>query len=116
MFSGDVRFMEMPNFYLITKRIMDIVLSSIALIVLAIPLFFIAFLIRFESQGPAIYWSMRVGKNGVEFSMPKFRSMKIGTPLLPSREVGRPSEHLTNFAILRRLSLDEAPILVRYYW
>ena len=54
------------------KRIFDVVLSIILLIVLILPMLLIALLIRFTSDGQALYWSDRVGKNGVVFKMPKF--------------------------------------------
>lgn len=57
------------------KRLMDIILSSIAILVLFIPLLIVVIAIRAESKGPIFYTSARVGKDGKIFHMYKFRSM-----------------------------------------
>jgi lipopolysaccharide/colanic/teichoic acid biosynthesis glycosyltransferase len=61
--------------YLCAKRAIDIVVSSIALLVLAIPFAVIAFLIKRQDGGPVFYAHTRVGKNGRRFKFYKFRSM-----------------------------------------
>ena len=62
--------------YLIPKRICDLFIAVIALIVLLLPMLIIALMIRIESPGPVIYKQERLGKNGKVFMMYKFRSMR----------------------------------------
>ncbi|WP_409070266.1 sugar transferase [Desulfobulbus sp.] len=94
------------------KRGFDLVLATIALMVLAVPLLAIALLVRLTSPGPALYWSDRVGKNNVLFKMPKFRSMRIGTPAVATHLLDDPARHLTPIgSFLRTTSLDELPQL-----
>jgi O-antigen biosynthesis protein WbqP len=82
------------------------------LLVLLPLLLALALLIRATSKGPALYWSDRVGKNNRIFRMPKFRSMRIDTPQLPTHLLSNPAAYLTPIgSLLRRTSLDEFPQL-----
>jgi len=95
-----------------TKRLFDIVLSSTAVFILIVPILFIALLIKISSKGKILYWSSRVGKNGVIFSMPKFRTMKVDVPEIATHLLEYPEKWITPLgSILRKSSLDELPQL-----
>ena len=94
------------------KRITDITLVLAALLLLAIPIALVAVAVRFTSRGSVLYWSRRVGKNNKLFNMPKFRSMREGTPAVATHLVDSPHDLLTPIgAFIRGSSLDELPQL-----
>lgn len=94
------------------KRLFDIILAAFSLLLLLLPLALIALLVRVTSPGPALYWSERVGRENRIFRMPKFRSMRIGTPAVATHLLTNPEAHLTPIgSFLRKSSLDELPQL-----
>ena len=94
------------------KRLFDLLLSCIALAILGLPWLLLAVLVRLTSKGPALYWSDRVGRNNVIFSMPKLRSMRTGTPEVATHMLSSPDSYLTPIgSFLRKSSLDELPQL-----
>ena len=94
------------------KRLFDLLLALVAVAVLTVPVLLVAVLVRLTSRGPALYWSDRVGRNNVIFKMPKFRSMRVGTPAVATHLLADARSHLTPIgSFLRKSSLDELPQL-----
>jgi len=95
------------------KRPFDLILATILIIILLMPMFFIALMIRLTSKGPVLYWSDRVGFNNTIYKMPKFRSMRIDTPPVATHLMSNPEEFLSPIGrFLRQTSLDEIPQLL----
>ena len=100
---------------LFIKRLADIILSFVGIIVLAVPMLFIAIAIKVDDPGPIFFTQKRVGrrKNGqlTYFSLYKFRSMKMCTPHdTPTHLLSDPEQYITKIGrVLRKTSLDEVP-------
>jgi O-antigen biosynthesis protein WbqP len=94
------------------KRAFDILVAGLALLVLAVPGALVAALVRLTSPGPVLYWSDRIGRGNQVFRMPKFRSMRIDTPVVATHLLHTPDRYLTPIGgFLRKSSLDELPQL-----
>lgn len=77
--------------------------------VLALPMLFLALIVKYDSKGPVLFWQKRVGIYKKTFMMPKFRTMYTDTPAnVPTHLLNDPSRWITNSGKwLRKLSLDE---------
>lgn len=100
--------------YLYIKRFLDIVLSVIGLVILALPLLLAAILIKLDSKGPVLFRQKRIGLNGQVFEMYKFRSMCVDAEHTGSGVYsGKGDTRVTRLGkILRATSIDELPQLV----
>ena len=94
------------------KRTFDLVLASSLLVSLFPLMILIALAVRVTSAGPSLYWSDRVGRKNVIFRMPKFRTMRIDTPVVATHLLQNPDNWITPIgSFLRKTSLDELPQL-----
>jgi len=108
-----VRLHPLDRFDRFRKRALDLVLSTLGLVVFAPLLAALAAAVKLESRGPAIYRQRRLGRDGREFRMLKFRSMPVAAegatgPVRATRGDARPTPL---GRVLRRTSLDELPQL-----
>lgn len=95
----------------VVKRIIDVILSGLGLIVLS-PIFLgIVLAIKVDDPGPVLFTQKRVGKNKRYFKLHKFRSMKMSTPRdVPTHMLNNPEQYITRVGrFIRRTSLDELP-------
>lgn len=92
------------------KRLIDIVMSFVGLVVL-IPVFvLISIIIYIDDPGPIFFKQKRVGQKKNLFWLHKFRSMKVKTPDLPTHLLTNPEQYITRIGkIIRKFSLDELP-------
>ena len=109
----------------VAKRVLDLLLVAPALLLLAPLLALLALAIRLHDGGPVLFWQRRVGRHGVEFEFPKFRSMRVDAEALRARllAANQHGEKGVTFKLqrdpritpvgrfIRRASLDELPQL-----
>ena len=96
------------------KRLLDILLSLLALIILAIPLLTFALIIKLEDKGPAFFKQKRVGIHKTYFNILKFRSMKMSTPHdVPTHLLENPEQYILKCGRwMRKFSIDELPQII----
>ena len=105
----------------VVKRFIDIVLSGMAIIVLALPMLVIAIAIKIDDPGPVFFKQRRVGKkkNGeiTYFKIWKFRSMKMSTPHdTPTHLLENPEQYITRVGkFIRKTSIDELPQIYQVF-
>ncbi len=108
--------MEM-KMYPICKRILAIIISGSAIVILSPILLLIALAIKLDSRGPVLFKQKRVGKNKKHFMIYKFRSMYVDAPSdMPTHLLKDPTAMITKVgAFLRKTSLDELPQLFNIF-
>lgn len=110
MFLTRGRFEMYTKFF---KRFLDIVLSGIGLVILAIPMLIVAIVIRCEDPGPVIFKQKRIGRGRKNFMLYKFRSMRMDTPRdTPTHLLSNPEQYILKVGgFIRKTSIDELPQL-----
>lgn len=93
------------------KRLLDLVVSTLGILVLALPLLILSLAIKLDSPGPILFKQKRVGIHKTYFDILKFRTMRIDTPKdVPTHLLENPDQWITKVGkFLRRTSLDELP-------
>ena len=95
--------------YQYIKRVLDLIMAVILMIIFLIPMIIIGILIKFDSKGPVFFKQERTGKNGKIFKVYKFRSMAIDNDV---HDFNKKDQHTKVGTVLRKLSLDELPQLI----
>lgn len=92
------------------KRIMDIVMSTIGIVLAAIPMLVVALIIKIDSPGPVLFKQKRVGKNKKTFTILKFRSMPVTVPKDTPTHQFKAEDMLSKWQkFMRKSSIDELP-------
>ena len=99
------------------KRLMDIVLSGVALIPLSVIYLILAIAIKIDDPGPVFFRQKRVGIHKSHFEIMKFRTMKMETPRdMPTHLLKNPEQYITRVGgFLRKYSLDELPQIIQIF-
>ena len=99
------------------KRLVDIVLSGIALIPLSVVYLILAVAIKIDDPGPVFFRQKRVGIHKTHFEIMKFRTMKMETPRdMPTHLLKNPEQYITRVGgFLRKYSLDELPQILQIF-
>lgn len=97
--------------YIKLKKVIDMVISFIGIVVLSPILLLLVILIKIDSKGPILFKQKRVGIHKTHFNILKFRTMKIDTPKdTPTHLLENPEQYITRVGkFLRKTSLDELP-------
>ena len=99
------------------KRLADLVISGFAIILLSLPMLFIALIIKLDSRGPVFFKQKRIGIHKKHFNILKFRSMRTDTPHdAPTHTLQGATSYITKVGgFLRKTSLDELPQLFNIF-
>lgn len=98
---------------LVIKRIFDIVMSLIGLIILGIPMIIIGIIIKLSSEGPVFYKQVRVGKSNKDFKILKFRTMIVDADKKGMQITVGKDPRITGIGhFLRKTKIDELPQLI----
>jgi len=100
--------------YMGVKRVIDILLSALALILLSWLFLILCIAIKIDSRGPILFKQKRVGIHKTHFMIYKFRTMRIDTPKdMPTHMLADPEQYITRVGkFLRKSSLDELPQII----
>ncbi len=103
--------------YLKIKRLIDIILSSLGLIILSPVFLLLIIAIKLDSKGPVLFRQKRVGIHKSHFNILKFRTMRIDTPSdMPTHLLENPDQWITKVGkFLRKTSLDELPQIINIF-
>lgn len=113
--TSSLNFKHLSFYTRYVKRLMDIVLSFIGLMVLLLPLLIVALLIRLDSKGPIFFLQERIGQHGKTFRIIKFRTMVVGAEHMGSglQIYSFKDTRITKVGLfLRTTSIDELPQLI----
>lgn len=99
------------------KRLLDIILSGCAIVILSPLLLIIAVAIKIDDPGPVLFRQKRVGIHKTHFFIMKFRTMKMDTPKdTPTHLLENPEQYITKVGkFLRKSSLDELPQIFQIF-
>ena len=98
--------------YTFFKRAFDVIVSAVLIVVLCLPMAIIALLVRLDSPGPALFKQERLGKNGKQFTILKFRSMQMDAEEHGPQWADKDDPRCTKIGgLLRRTRMDELPQL-----
>ena len=104
------------------KRVIDLILSGIAIIVLALPMLLVAIAIKIDDPGPVLFKQKRIGMNKkgeiTYFMIWKFRSMKMSSPHdVPTHLLENPEQYITRVGkFIRKTSIDELPQIYQVFF
>lgn len=99
------------------KRVLDLLLSGIGILLAGIPMLIVSAVIKAEDPGPAVFRQKRVGIHKTYFTLYKFRSMKMSTPHdVPTHQLENPEQYLLKSGkFIRKYSIDELPQLFNIF-
>jgi len=99
------------------KRALDLVLSGVGIVVLAIPMLIVAVIVKIDSPGPVFFRQKRVGVHKTHFEIIKFRSMSTKAPKdMPTHLLTDAGSYLTRWQrFIRKSSIDELPQLFNIF-
>ena len=99
------------------KRLFDLIVSGLAILVLIVPMLIIALIIKIDSKGPVFFKQTRIGRGGKEYQMLKFRTMCVGAEQMGTGVYSNKGDsRVTKVGkILRATSLDELPQLFNVF-